>query len=820
MEARKAMTKFILTGFLFALLLAQIPLASAQSGNSLPYFAGSALHIPRIDVEGFGSLQLTLTLKDANALTFAIATAVPANTAMSPGATFNLATAVLTIPTLKVGAEFYSAQLQLKSGDIFHLTAANGTKILGQDAYNAQCASCHGTNGTGGSVNVSMVNCANCSTLSQLTTYIKNVTPLTSPASCVGTCASDIASYITTVFSTISTPMVAQKVESIMLLPLDATLRKAALQLVGRLPTDAENAQVNTSGETGLRTVLDNMMLEEAFYDRVSEIFNDFLLTDRYLAKNGPAEQALQLMPRSPSVRWFDPGVGNRPPNYQQLRLTTNDSVAREPLELINYVVRNKLPMTETLTADYFMVNGYSAKSYDVFDDLKFKDEWDANEWLPARLTGIPHAGLLTSLMFLNRYPTSDTNVNRGRSRVVYDLFLDVDILALDGARPDGTAVDISSPAPTMQNMDRVICHGLLDPVASSFQNWDGRGRYRPNTPWYEDMFQAGFAGVSRPDSQKNTSLTWLSGQMKNDPRFHDAMVRIMYYGFTGQEPLEPPGESATEAEADAYAAESSGLDDLRDIYVADNQNLKTLVKEIMLSPYVRADGIESDAFAIVHEATGAARILTPELMHRKINALLGFEWRGPLDSYSTTRNLETSAKLIDSRQFYNSVYGGIDSFAITERLTESNGLMVYVQERMANELACYAVPNDFLNAASKRLMFPFVETSTLPTTSQNQAAIKANIQHLHSHLLGEELALTDPEIETSYALFTSVLSTGQKNVGSTETSLLPRLCQRNRDLTTGAILQTKMTNDSNYVMRAWMAVAAYLMADYSFLYE
>ena len=476
--------------------------------------------------------------------------------------------------------------------------------------------------------------------------------------------------------------------------------------------------------------------------------------------------------------------------------------------------------MTEIITADYFMVNGYSAKSYGVDDQLAFNDEWDADEWLPAQIPGIPHAGLFTSLMFLNRYPTSDTNVNRGRSRVVYDLFLDVDILALDGTRPDGDAVDISSPAPTMENEDCVVCHALLDPVASSFQNWNDRGFYRPNKPWYEDMFQAGFAGLDRPQSEQRTSLQWLSSEMAKDPRFDDAMVRIVYFGLTGQEPLNPPGESATDAANDAYAAESVHLDELKAIYVADNQNLKTLIREIVLSPYYRADGLHSDAFAIVHEKTGAARLLTPELLHRKINAVLGFEWRGFLDNYSVSKEIPFAARLLDNRFFYNQIYGGIDSFVVTDRLTEPNGLMVYVQERMANELACYAVANDFLSAAQDRLLFPFVEASTQPISAQDQADIKANIQYLHGHLLGEQLAIDADEVQFTYDLFSSVLAVGQSNIGVSEDSNLPLRCRRSVDLQTGDPLATTLSQDPDYVMRAWMAVAAYLMSDYRFVYE
>lgn len=805
----------------FLLLGAGFALPSfAQTGASIPYFEVDTLYIPRIDVEGYGSLKISLLLEDETALTFSILDAVDAESGLTPGATFDLQTFLLNIPIAVADLDFYSLQFQLIPGDLFQLVLADDATMDGQDDYNQLCASCHGVDGQGGSVSVSLVNCSNCGSHDPLSTYISNVMPLGNPTGCVGECADAVADYVLTVFQVDNSPMVAQTIQAIMSMPLDDTLRKASLQLVGRLPTDAEYAQVAADDEDGMRAVLDNMMTEQSFYDRVNEIFNDLLHTNRYLAKNGPGEQALNLIRPFPNRRWFDPGEGLRDEDFLFNRITTNDSVASEPLELINYVVKNDLPMTEILTADYFMVNGYSAKSYGVIDTLAFNDEWDPDEWLPAQIPGIPHAGIMTSIMFLNRYPSSDTNRNRGRSRVVYDLFLDVDILALDGTRPDGEAVDISSVAPTMENDDCVVCHQLLDPIASSFQNWNDRGFFRPNRGWYDDMFQAGFAGIDRPDSEVNTSLQWLGNEMQYDPRFDDAMVRIVYFGLTGQEPLDPPGDTATDAEWDAYNAESVHLDELKTAFVADNQNLKTLIKEIVLSPYWRADGLESDAFAIVHEETGAARLLTPELLHRKINALFGFEWRGGLDFYSQLIQFDVTARLLDNQVYYNQIYGGIDSFVVTERLTEPNGLMVYVQERMANELACYAVPNDFLTDVDERVLFPFVDTDTQPTNNLYESDIRDNIQHLHEYLLGDHLDIDDPEIDISYDLFTAVLESGQDNIGVSENGDIPFLCRRTKDIATGAALSTTLTEDPDYVIRAWMAVASYLMSDYRFLYE
>lgn len=794
----------------------------AASGSSLPTYVHPVLQIPRIDVEGYGSITLSLVLEDEASLRFAIASAVPAPVGLEPGGTFATGTGQLQIPTVKSGSEFYALTLQLLPGDKFQLLGADDVILPGQTDYNAQCAGCHGADGLGGAVGVTLKNCVNCGSLASLENKIVTTMPLGNPSACTASCASSIASYILSVFNGTASTGSGTAMAAIEVLPLDGTLRAASLQLVSRLPTAAEQAQVSAQGESGLRAVLDGMMTEPAFYNRLSEIFNDWLLTNRYLSTNG-GEAAIQLMRRYPNSRWYDPGVGNRPDNYVTLRNTTNDSVAREPLELINHVVRNNLPMTEILTADYVMLNGYSAKSYGA-DISVFTDEWDATEFRPVKLSGVPHAGLLSSLMFLNRYPTSATNRNRARSRVVYDLFLDVDILALDGARPDGTAVDISSTAPTLENADCVKCHSLLDPVASSFQNWNLAGNFVRARNWYTDMFQAGFNGTAFPVTSTEEPLQWLTDRIVQDARFDAAIVRLLYTGMTGQEPLDPPGADATTAQIEAYQAESAHLDDIQAKYVAANRTLKALVKEIVLSPYWRADGLSDPAQAMVHEATGAARLLTPEMLHRKINALFGFEWRGTLNSYATSKNVLSTARLLDSRQYYQQIYGGIDSFVITDRLSDPNGLMVFVQERMANEMACYAVPNDFLAPKAQRRLFPGVETTTQLASAQDRDAVKATIQHLHAYLLGETLALTDPEITATYQLFEAVLLEGQKRVGVSELTTLPTLCQRNNDLLTGASLNSggvdgRLRNDPHYVIRAWMAVVAYLLADYRFLY-
>ena len=137
------------------------------TGSSMPSYADSILRIPRIDVEGFGSLDLSLLLIDEAALKFSIQSSTDADSSLEPGATFNLESNVLTIPEVKVGEEFYRVEMLL-TGETLQLTVADLIVLVGQQDYQQQCSSCHGDNGLGGSVPISLANCANCSSIDAL----------------------------------------------------------------------------------------------------------------------------------------------------------------------------------------------------------------------------------------------------------------------------------------------------------------------------------------------------------------------------------------------------------------------------------------------------------------------------------------------------------------------------------------------------------------------------------------------------------------------------------------------------------------------------
>lgn len=831
-------------------------LLSSVAGAGRSSLSDGFLLVPRIDIDGYGAMELVFRLEFDQEYMLVLEDASETSGSIANSGVFDPSLGTIDIDEIELpGGELYSVRLQLMDSvegtyfsiaDALHLNPDTPpvTEPIEYEAsaqaiglYGQQCSGCHGVNGAGVSGNPSLAACANCGSEPALSKYIRDTMPLGQPASCDASCADVLAEYILGAFNSNNEQVSGRTVGFIQALSDSVALRRAAQQLVSRLPTIDEFRMVASGGEIGMRQAIDGMMEEDAFYQRLSEIFNDYLLTDKYHSRNG-SEAAISLLSSDdfPNRRWFDPGKDQRGEDYSAQRRATNDGVAREPLALINHIVANDLPFTLMLTADYMMVNPFSAKTYGI-PGLPFKDPDDANEFLPARLEGVPHSGILTSPMFLNRYPTTSTNRNRGRARVVFDLFLDTDVLAIEGVRP-GNSVDITTPVPTINNPECSKCHSLIDPVASVFQNWNSKGQFRPvrlsRYGWYADMEPRGFNGEVMPLAGNiDSSVRWLGQQIASDPKFPRAVTRIVVNGLTGKEPLAvPDGESSSQAEIDAYIAERTLLNDVQARFVDDGYRLKTLIAEIMMSPYWQADGLTPDANPVAHANTGASYLLTPEQLDRKIASLFGFEWRRSLDNYYKDIGSSSTSKL---NKTFHQIYGGIDSDSVTTRLKSPNGLMGAMQLRMANELACYAVPRDFWLPEAQRKLFRYVDHEMTPYDESGaidgavMSRIRQNIQFLHVYLLGEELPAGAEELVMTEQLFMGSLNRGRQIIlaggGEWSDIALPSDCDVTRDFDGNTLYEKdqrddRLREDRQYVIRAWMAVVAYLLADYKFLYS
>lgn len=620
-----------------------------------------------------------------------------------------------------------------------------------------------------------------------------------------------------------------------LLAPPAETLRKASLSLAGRLPTDAEEQAVDKSGEAALDPILDKLMTEPAFYDRLKEIYNDLLLTDRYLNN----EDAVNLLgDKNPyyNPKWYegvnDPnlikkyGAQNADDLYNKLRSWTNRGVAREPLELITHIVRENRSFQEILTADYIMVNPFSAQAFGI-TDLKFNNPADPTEFQEGKIDGIPHAGVLTSPMFLNRYPTTPTNRNRARARMVYLFFLGTDILKTAEQPLDATKiVDFN---PTMNNAECVVCHVNIDPIAGAFHNFDDRAAYSADDKWLEDMRPPGFGSEKVPTEEFPNSLQWLAPRVAEDPRFALSAVYTIYTGLTGQMPLIAPQDTKA---ADfsfrfkAYLAQYNTFNEIARAFADSNYNLKTVFKGIIHSQYFKAKnagaGLSKEQQIELSEV-GMGRLMPPEQLNRKIKAVLGYPWRG---------GVYDGDLLLQGNQ-YRLLYGGIDSIDVNKRVTEPNGIMANIADRMANEMACYSVPRDFQKPKEERMLFRYVDKDSEPQDVNgfdvvpSVEAIKKNIQFLHKHVLGERLELSDPEIQRTYDLFLQTWREGKEGMADEAKkdqypTSLPGPCRVERDFWTDKDLpeDQRLTEDEKYTVRAWMSVTTYLLSDYAFIYE
>ncbi|MCA9212079.1 MAG: hypothetical protein KDB27_03365 [Planctomycetales bacterium] len=623
-------------------------------------------------------------------------------------------------------------------------------------------------------------------------------------------------------------------------------LRRATLSLAGRLPTEAElaevsvaklsavqqnltdglNAEIEDARRRGFEEVLDNVMREDAFYERLREGFNDIFLT---LGVDGNPDSTVLSYEHFEKTRlWYQDydlsHIDDEKERRQAGYKLANDyraALLGEPMKLIEYIVRNDRPFTEIVTADYIMVSPYTARGYGIFDELKeqFTNPDDPFEYVPVRLKALvgrnrsedqdsktgfyPHAGILSMFQYLSRYPTTETNRNRLRARMYYQHFLGVDVLELAARVSDAAAVTAKFEIPTMQASECVVCHKTLDPVAGLFQDYWRFDRNfaiygKRKEGWFTDMFGAGFEGEALPFEQRWRSLQWLGERTAKDPRFAVAMTEHAYYILTGRRPLLTPkdlDDPLYRARQRAYQEQRCEVERIARRFVDGELNFRHLIADWILSDFYRADGLMTAADSPERLAElddiGVVRMLSPEQLERKIAAVFGRPWG---------RLTEQTAML----------YGGIDSKEVTERAAAPSGAMGAIQRTLSNDVACRNVAYDFSRKRADRVLFPNIEPDVLPGSSaEADGKIREAIVHLHERVLGRYDTCDSLEVDRTFGLFAAVIAdaAAADNVDSREAWS----CRQGLE---------SPVPDPNYTVRAWRAVVTYLLRQEEFLYE
>jgi hypothetical protein len=576
-------------------------------------------------------------------------------------------------------------------------------------------------------------------------------------------------------------------------------LHKITVALGGRVPTSDEARTVAAAGNSqaaidqALDPIIDGLMNEKAFYDRVAEIYNDLLLTNRDAANRGPVAGNFDLaaFPRRGYYENFPTANGRR----GNLRESANYGFARAPVELVKYVVRTGRPFTEIVTADYMMVNPYSAVILGVdANDPSFPFSATTNpanhsrfDFRPARFVrqangnAVPLAGVIGTHSFLARYPSTPSNVNRKRARFVFEYFLGTNIEDL--AARDGLDLEsVKGVVPTYEDPQCTVCHDVMDPIAGLFTKRNVDGGYNDGNRYQHTrsirgvprMVKAGYsmdASDELPAANQNNPLVFLGKRIARDVRFANATVRTVLKGLTGI-----PAETASSI---------AFVNELRGRFQASNYNFKSLVKDIVVSDQFRAMNLAATEVSAAYPEVGSGRLLTSEELDRKIQSITGgaYRWRGP----------NTNSGLMGRHYL---LYGGIDSNEIIKRTTSPTAFMNGIQKRIANQVACVRVADDLYNGG---VLFPDVNERTTP--QNGEAAIRDNIVFLHRHILGEDLGPRSVEVNATYQLWRDVRALNRTSI--------PGQCRSNG-----------ITTDTNRTVLPWMAVVTYLLSDFKFLYQ
>ena len=293
--------------------------------------------------------------------------------------------------------------------------------------------------------------------------------------------------------------------DTVTMAPTRKTLRRAAFIFAGRNPTETEYAAAQR-GAAALRRTIRGLMTGPEFHEFLIRGANDRLLTDRddgdvinrfarhFVDYTNEAYRRLKAARRRGDEREF-----------WEWKEKVQHGARRAPVELIAHVVENDRPYTEILTADYIMANPWAARAYGA--STRFRDPEDVHEFKPSQIvsyyrkgegfeeeddpvlgprvvdpgplsTDWPHAGVLNTMSFLRRYPTTATNRNRARSRWTYYHFLGLDIEKSASRTTDPDAL-ADTNNPTMHNPACTVCHVIMDPVAGAFQNYGDEGYYK-----------------------------------------------------------------------------------------------------------------------------------------------------------------------------------------------------------------------------------------------------------------------------------------------------------------------------------------------------
>lgn len=575
--------------------------------------------------------------------------------------------------------------------------------------------------------------------------------------------------------------------------------------ILGRDPDEEVIAQFE-SGEFTLEEIVIGLLGELESKEWFTEQMNYIFHTDFY-RDNGAEVLNSEDYPEKDF--YMDPNYDEAEQEFW--KKCANEAVGREPLNTAWEIFSRNRDFRETLMVDV-AVNPCSARVYGI-SLSEFKDPWDPEEYIFLNPFHKPHGGgiLMPDVIYI-LITSTPMNLGRARARLILIILTGEEILKR-GTRPLSSDDTIAFYA-TRDVAECTKCHDTLDRLATvTILNWDDDGRWQEIDETPGHMLSPGIEDLLLPYSERHRAIPWLGETVYNDPalsrQFLRGIVTHFFIQITRQEILEWPSDPS-----DPYFAEKvraakhmdAFIDAAVDEAITHDGNLKYALAKIFMSEYYSGVSVDSELTegeVIELGAFGNPCQLTPEMLDQRLQSM-GLYWEDENGSYLTGK--------------YFPQLGGADSKTVLYPFCEQSGFGALVIERMATEVSCELVPNEFSRPAEEREWLKFVEIEHVPSL----AGIKLQeivdlfgiqVQFIYERMHG--VPMQEDELQLYLEYMVGVYEDAHARIMAEEvgadgwTPMLPKKCQA-----TGEAATFQITEDPNGTITMWWSLFAALLSD------
>ncbi len=487
------------------------------------------------------------------------------------------------------------------------------------------------------------------------------------------------------------------------LLEKRAQLIRLSVDLRGIHPTEADIRAYEAAPELWNHFV-DDWIEDDRFIDRLKEIFNL-----RYFSRNGETYFDLE----EAEVFGVDDDL-------------MADYIADEPLQLLQYIIKNDLPYSYIVTAEHTMANPALAAMWDISYPISGSG-WQVADYRDGR----PQAGMLTMTTLWQRYPSMGGNANRHRANAISKMFLCDDYLSrpivLNRAAVDQLTVDPETAI--NQNDGCQACHSTLDPLAANFFGFftydDDIGIeqtvYRPE---FEEEWRAYSGKPPGYYGRPTANIREFSGMLAADSRFADCAVTTVFEGLTQRTIVE-----------DDWTELSQHID----AFQASDQNLKELVRSIVLAPEYVALSSDNTTY---NDRLAGVKTASPAQLASIVEDVTGYRWSFDGRDGLTTGDIGLPVLM-----------GGIDSQFVTVPSYIPSVGAAFTIERLSQAASWYVAEADLSpdrEGDARLLVYVTIED----TPDNNSEAFQTQIRHLYTAITGTPLPDDASEPEELMALW------------------------------------------------------------------